>query len=255
MKDAWLNHCLDLSSVKADFYAANRKIIRNKSLVFKRWKDDLTLKDIGYTTNKLKRLIKDYIHEESRSKSIELWKHFVKRNTYSSTSFHTYNHLVKSGVTQPSESVETRGPCLQSVVITLLPKRKAAIDVFYRTTELYKKFPADLFLVNELLKPFDFSETPIVSRTFHFANITCHPMYIIVPVALDSRPIDIFEAIRVDDPEFFKVCMKWMYRYLVDDTGIIKYQQAMRNKQCAIQQLKETGTLKQLTHYVKEMRT
>lgn len=253
MKRAWLNHCIKLSSQPADFYAANRKIIRSKSLVFHKWKDDLTLKEIGYTTNKIKRLIKDYIHDESRDKAIELWEHFVKRNTYSSTAFHTYNHLVKAGVTQPSEDKETRGPCIQSVVLTVLPKQKAAIDIFYRTTEIYKKFPADLLLIQELLKPFDFSQVEVVSRTFHFANITCHPMYIIVPAGIDDEPVEMFEKIRIDDPEFFKVCMKWMWRYLVDNTGIIKYQQALRNQHCALIQLEEMGTLKELTQYVKDM--
>lgn len=254
MKKTWLKACAEFASMPCDFYASNRKIIRNESIVFTKWKNDLTLRDIGYTSAKLKRLVKDYIHEESRDKAIELWDHFKQRNSYASTSFHTYNHLVKAGATSPSESKETRGPCLQSVIITLLPKRTAGIDVFYRTTELFKKFPADLLLLDELLKPFDFKDTPIVSRTFHFANVTCHPMYTIVPAALADEPWEFFEAIKKTDPKFFKICITWMHRYLCDNTGIKKYQQALRTQFCGIELLEEKGTIKKLTKYIREQK-
>lgn len=257
MKNRWIKLCQKLSAQPADFYAAARKIIRTQSVRFETWESDLTLEDIGYTKNKLNRLIKDYIHDASRNKAVELWAHFTKRGSYASACFHTHNHLVKSGATSPSESKETRGPCLQSVIITLIPSRKGVpqhseVDVFYRTTEFYKKFPADLLLVEELLKPFDFTNAPIKSRTFHFANITCHPMYIIVPAALAKNPVDFFEDIRKNDPVFFKNCVNWTHKYLVSSRGITKYEQAKATQRKAIASLEKTGTLKQLTNYIKE---
>lgn len=257
MKKRWIKLCERLSGVPADFYASCRKILRNESVVFpySKWKQDLTLEDIGYTTNKLNRLIKDYRHVESHEKSIELWKHFTKRGSYSSTSFTTYNHLVKAGATSPSETVETRGPCLQSVVITLLPKgrgdRCASVDIFYRTTEFFKKFPADLLLIDGLLKPFDFSNAPVESINMHFSGITLHPMYSIVPAALSDDPVDFFETIKKSDIKFFRECVSWNHKYLVTSRGITKFAQAIATQNKALESLKKNGNM-HLIDYIKD---
>lgn len=257
MKERWIKICQKLSATDADFYAACRKIIRNVSVNFpaETWKNDLKLEDIGYTMNKLNRLKKDYVHKESHDKSVELWNHFLQSKGYRSTSFTTYNHIVKAGATSPSESIETRGPCLQSVVISLIPtgrgQRKAAVDVFYRTTELYKKFPADLLLIDFLLEPFDFDEVPLESIQMHFANVTCHPMYVIVPAAIAGDPVDFFEHIKDHDPKFFKECVSWTHKYLVTSRGITKFAQAIATQKKALTQLEKYDNL-HLIDYIKE---
>lgn len=249
MKDRWIKLCKKLSATPADFYASCRKILRNESVCFQadQWRKDLTLEDIGYTNNKLNRLIKDYRHPESHNKAIELWNHFIKRGSYSSASFTTYNHLVKAGATSPSESVETRGPCLQSIVVSLLPykrgERKASIDVFYRTTEFFKKFPADLLLIDGLLQPFDFSNTPIESIQMHFAGVTCHPMYVIVPAALADDPLEFFEDIKKGDRRFYRECVSWSHKYLVSSRGIMKFEQAKVVQRKALASLKKSDNL------------
>lgn len=257
MRDRWIKICENLSATPADFYAACRKIIRNESVRFpaSKWHNDLKLEDIGYTTNKLNRLIKDYKHPESHNKAIELWEHFTKRGSYSSASFTTYNHLVKAGATSPSEKVETRGPCLQSVVLSLIPigrgERRTSIDVFYRTTEIFKKFPADLLLIQHLLEPFDFTEAPIESINMHFAGITCHPMYVIVPAALANDPVDFFEKIKKSDKKFFQECVSWTHKYLVTSRGITKFAQAIATQQKALASLKKNNNM-HLVDYIKD---
>lgn len=257
MKKRWIKLCAKLSAKPADFYASCRKILRNETILFTgdQWKNDLTLEDIGYTTNKLNRLIKDYRHPESHEKAIELWEHFVKRGSYSSTCFTTYNHLVKAGATSPSESVETRGPCLQSVVISLLPngrgEKKASVDVFYRTTEIFKKFPADLLLIDGLLKPFNFENTPIDTIQMHFAGVTCHPMYCLVPAALCDDPVDFFESIRKSDKKFFNECVSWSHKYLVTSRGITKFAQAIATQKKALESLERNGNM-HLIDYIKD---
>lgn len=257
MKKRWIKLCEYLSGIPADFYASCRKILRNESVSFpySRWKSDLSLEDIGYTTNKLNRLIKDYKHIESHSKAVELWGHFTERGSYSSASFTTYNHLVKAGATSPSEKVETRGPCLQAVVLTLTPvgrgERKTSIDVFYRTTEFFKKFPADLLLIKHLLEPFDFSTAPIESINMHFAGITLHPMYSIVPAALSKDPVDFFESIKNSDIRFFRECVSWNHKYLVTSRGITKFSQAIATQTKALESLKKNGNM-HLIDYIKD---
>lgn len=256
MKKRWIKICRQLSAEPGDFYASARKILRNRTVTICDWKSDITLEEIGYTNNKLNRLIKDYLHVESRDKAVELWAHFVKRGSYASTCFTTHNHLVKSGATSPSETVETRGPCLQAVVITLIPgkkgKHEAIIDTYYRTTEIYKKFPADLLLLDVLLKPFDFSKVRIAERNFHFSGVTVHPMYCIVPIALTDDPVGFFEEIRKSDPVFYRNCVSWTSKYLITSRGIKKFEQAKVVQRKAIAMLKKTGTLDELTAYIQK---
>jgi hypothetical protein len=45
------------------------------------------------------------------------------------------------------------GPCIQAVTLTWLSRTDVGLDVFYRTTEFYKKFPADLLLLTETHPP------------------------------------------------------------------------------------------------------
>lgn len=257
MKDRWIQLCKKLSATPADFYASCRKILRNESVIFPadQWKQDLTLEHIGYTTNKLNRLIKDYRHVESHEKAVELWDHFVKRGSYASASFTTYNHLVKAGATSPSETVETRGPCLQSVVLTLIPagrgQRKAAVDIYYRTTEFYKKFPADLILIDGLLKPFNFKDVELEHIQMHFAGMTLHPMYVIVPAAIAGDPVDFFEGFRLKDPKFFRECVSWTHKYLVTSRGITKFAQAIATQNKALAMLKKHKNM-HLIDYIKD---
>lgn len=233
MKKAWLNACLELSAEKADFYSGARKIIRSRSIVFRRFLDDLKLEDAGYTKSKMTMLTKNYLHEESRSVAIDLWNKRIGQRKYGSVSFTCFAHFVKGGSidAKRSKRASVFGPCIQSVSLTYLNQHVTSVDIFYRTTELFKKFPADLVFIREcLLEGFDFSTAPIKDVTFHFANITCHPMYFVTIIPLLDDPIEELEEIRLVDPYFFDWIVKWTARYLCPEhhRGIQKFAQAMR---------------------------
>jgi hypothetical protein len=233
MKQDWLNICLELAAEPSDFYSGARKIIRNRSITFKRFRDDLQLVDAGYTKSKMTMLTKNYMHEESIAVAIELWNKRLGQRKYGSVSFTCFAHFVKGGSVDAKRSKRASvfGPCIQSVCLTYLNNHKTHVDVFYRTTELFKKFPADLVFIREvLLKQFDFSNAPIEGVTFHFANITCHPMYFVTLLPLLEDPIGELEEIKQADKYFFDWIVKWTARYLVPrhHRGIAKFAQAMR---------------------------
>lgn len=131
------------------------------------------------------------------------------------------------------------GPCMQSVTLTLMKKRQARVDVFYRTTEVLKKFPADLvFLRDVLLKDFegDFEEI-----NFHFANLTLHPMYWVTIIPHMQKPIRELKLLRDGDPHFYKWVVKWTARYLCPEfgRGIEKFSQALRVRSAALELIPE----------------
>lgn len=231
MRNEWLDQCVRLSYKPMDFMSGARKIIRNVHFTFEDIQPDLIYQDAGYTNHKRRALNKLYLHEESLSKAVELWELRKSKNKYGSVSFHCYNHLLKADPEKGSKRASVMGPCLQAVTITWLSKKACAIDVFYRTTELFKKFPADLvFLRDDVLTRFNFEDCPIQEINFHFANVTIHPMYFIVPALHMDDPFTHMDKIKTKDPKFYEWLIKWTARYLCPEhhRGIQKYAQAMR---------------------------
>lgn len=287
MKQDWLFRSLALSREPADFYSGARKILRARSFTFKRVKDDLTLADCGYTKSKQSMLVRNYLNEESHNAACKLWARRLEQAKYGSVGFSTYNHLIKGGglrnswersskITgipprpggtmggrrkasdppppQPKTSrASVMGPCIQSVVLTLLNNKKVAVDVFYRTTELFKKFPADLVFIRDvLLPPFGINDR-LQEMNFHFANVTCHPMYFVTMIPLMDDPIAELERIRKADKYFFDWVVKWTARYLCKEyfRGIEKFAQAMRVRKDALERI-DSRTMKELTKYLKD---
>jgi hypothetical protein len=235
MKQTWLDACLDLSAEPADFYSGARKILRNRTITFKRPFDGdrLVMADAGYTKSKMTMLIKNYLHAESKAVAIELWNKRIGQRKYGSVSFTCFAHFVKGGSVDAKRSKRASvfGPCIQSVCMTYMNNHTTEIDVFYRTTELFKKFPADLvFFQDVLMDGFDFSAAPVKVVRFHFANVTCHPMYFVTILPLLEDPIGELDAIKEKDLYFFNWIVKWSARYLVPEhhRGIQKFAQAMR---------------------------
>lgn len=239
MKTEWVDEVLKLSRRKADFYSGCRKIIRGKSIRFDDlWdhKDPLILEDAGYTRAKMSHLKRLYVHEESIEAALMLWKLRRDKPAYGSVGFTCYNHFLKNDAVKKSKRASVMGPCLQSVVITQVKGGKNAsyfIDVFYRTTELLKKFPADLVFIRDvLLKDFDFSGMEFLGLTCHFANITVHPQYFVTAIPHMEDPIAELEKIKEKDEYFYNWIIKWTARYLCEEhyRGIAKFAQALRVK-------------------------
>lgn len=256
MKSEWRGLCLELAKTPADFYCGGRKILRSRSFRFEDIEDDLQMADAGYTRSKMTMLKRNYLHEESIAVALDLWKQRLGKRKYGSVSFTCFAHFVKGGAVDAKRSriASVFGPCIQSVSLTYLNDHTTEVDIFYRTTELFKKFPADLvFIRDELLEPFDFSAAPVNAITFHFANVTIHPMYFVTLIPLLRNPIRAMEAIRAADPTFFKLVIKWTSQYLVPgrSTGIEKFAQAMRVYKDARERI-DRDTMPELIRYLKE---
>ncbi len=232
----WVDLAVRLSGVPADFYSGARKIIRGRNFTWE-WRpddeDQIEMADAGYTKSKMTMLTKNYYHEESVAVAIELWNKRLGQRKYGSVSFTCFAHFVKGGSidAKRSKRASVFGPCIQSVSLTYMNDHTTHVDVFYRTTELFKKFPADLvFFRDVLLSKFDFSKAPISGVTFHFANITIHPMYFVTIIPHLSDPIEVLERIKEKDKYFFDWVVKWTARYICPEhhRGIAKFAQAMR---------------------------
>lgn len=247
MKDEWVKEVLRLSRREADFYSGCRKIITQHSIRFDDlWddKDPLILEDAGYTKSKMSHLIRLYVHEESIEAALKLWALRRAKTAYGSVGFTCYNHFQKNSETKKSKRASVMGPCIQSVVITQIKggkKGKYMIDAFYRTTEILKKFPADLIFIRDvLLKDFDFSGMEFAGLTCHFANVTVHPQYFVTLIPHLEDPIRELERIKKKDKFFFDWIIKWSARYICEEheRGIAKFAQALRVKDDATKRIR-----------------
>lgn len=251
MKEEWIRHVIKLSKTEADLYSGCRKIIQSVQLEFQDlWdiEDPLILEDAGYTKSKLSHLVRGYLHEESIEKAIMLWNLRRKKTSYGSVGFTTYNHFLKNDAVKKSKRASVMGPCIQAVTITQIKGNnskgtggKYRIDAFYRTTELLKKFPADLVFIRDvLLKDFDFSGMEFEGMTCHFANVTVHPQYFVTAIPHMEDPIRELERIKRKDPYFFEWVVKWTARYICEEhyRGIAKFAQALRVKMDADKRIK-----------------
>lgn len=246
----WIDACDGFAAQEADFYSGARKILRGVTITFEDLDDDLRISDAGYTKSKLTILNRLYRHEESLDTALTLWARRRDQDKYGSVSFHCYNHLIKNDPAKKSKRASVMGPCLQSVVLTLDDKGNVYVDVFYRTTELYKKFPADLvFLRDNLLADFDLRG--FVSMTCHFANLTVHPMYYVTTIPHHRDPIKKLERLRRQDKYFYSWIIKWTARYLCDEyhRGIAKFAQAMRVHKDARERI-DPDVLRELRPYL-----
>lgn len=260
MKSEWVQSVLRMSAKEADFYSGCRKIIVGKSIMFHDlWDDEdpLVLEDAGYTKSKLAHLTRGYLHEESIDAALMLWKLRRGKTSYGSVGFTTYNHFLKNDAVKKSKRASVMGPCIQSVVITQVKGGKQgaySIDCFYRTTELLKKFPADLVFIRDiLLKDFDFSGMKFLGMRCHFANITVHPQYFVTLIPHLDDPIAELEKLKKRDRYFYDWVIKWSARYLCEEhyRGIAKFAQALRVKVDADKRIK--GKLRRkLTEYLRE---
>lgn len=254
MKQWWLNHALLLSHTPADLYSGNRKIIRRQTLVVpaNAYAKAFELEDLGYTPAKMKMLERYYVHEESITIAQEAWAQRLVKRKFNSTCFTTYNHMVKAikgGLRKP----QMMGPCIQSVVLTLTDKQETEVDIFYRSTEFFKKFPADLiFIRDRLLNRFSFANAPIKSISMTFANVTIHPMYYPVLFPMLPNPVETMERLRKADPKFYRLCVSWAARYFLPKKygkGIEKFSQARRTGERALAML-DKATIKEISSYV-----
>lgn len=264
MLDEWLDQSLRFARKPAEFYSGARKILRAQHFQMTDIQNDLTMAHCGFTKSKMTMLKKNYLHRESLDVAVQLWNGRLDRAKYGSVSFHCYNHYVKGmsdevektdiASHKKSKRASVMGPCVQSVCLTLLNNGKTGVDVFYRTTEIFKKFPADLvFIRDELLPPFDLVRAPLEHINFHFANVTCHPMYFVTLLPSLEDPIAELEKLRRKDEYFANWIIKWTARYICPEhhRGIAKFAQALRTGNDAMKRL-DKQTIKDLQKYLRD---
>lgn len=244
LTSAWLNWCIDLACVQeGHFWSGARKIIPNRVLRVDSLRRFCTIDELGYTKYKLTRLHDQYFVKDAVDVAMMLHRENAKRKKYASSAFHCYGHLLKATFENRSKRGSVMGPCLQSVVMTLMPhEKRTRVDVFWRTTEAFKKLPADFIWLRDYVIPLIPAQDqyPVHGFNFHFVNVTIHPMYFATVVPLLPDAIATLELLRHRDPAFWQWVGKWMVRYVIGGPAgrsIEKFAQAQRTAMASVEAL------------------
>lgn len=242
MLKQWLTITRSVLAHKQGLHTAGKYIAHNVQATVSSddlLRPDITLDMLGFQKKKLTMLKDYYYHEESIRVALLQLEHRRIKKTYGSTAFTTYNHFAK-------KERPMHGPCIQSVVLTHLPDGTINTNVYYRTTEVFKKFAADLIFLREVLLP-QFAPTGDVS--FHFANATYHPMYWVVSAPYLKDPISELEAISKLSPIVHRGILGWTKRFLDQPESLLKFKQGFRVSK-HLHRLLDPNKLKQLQAYV-----
>jgi len=197
----WIDFCWSCAREPVLTCAGTRNIIRNVQ-----WRtqlpQDLQLTDVGYKPNgsKISQLKKYYKNEESTIKALEDWEVIREKGNYNSVGITTHAHQ-KKGFTK-------QGFCIQAYTITQINKQQE-VDIFYRTTEVVKKFAADLVFFRDEIIPIFELDNPVVN--FHFANVTIHPMHMIQLAPLDKGFFENLDEMKTIDFRFYRSVIKWSH--------------------------------------------
>lgn len=214
MKEAWIGLCYDLAKTQGYANAGARKIIRNVHVDFPILDNTLGLKDGWYaedSTAKMNQLRRNYYNDESMTKGASDIRHWVGGRKYGSVGVSMHGkHKGKQ---------TKQGFCIQSLTVSYFPHSGLEVDVFYRTTEVVKKFMADLLYFRDVVMPVfghSLKVAPLSTFRLHFANVSVHPMFFCqLFTQLEEREtLRHLKEIKELDPGFHSRIVKWTARYL-----------------------------------------
>ena len=183
------------------------------------------LSSFGYAesgSHKMTSLKRHYLNEDARDKALEKLSIIVSKKRYGSVGF---------PLTGEEKTWTKQDFCIQAITITNGTTSEdcpGVVHVFYRTTEIIKKFGADLvFLRDEVLPPVE-EICKLNSINFYFSNLTVHPMFFPTLLSHINDPVTFLEDIKVEDANFHRGIVKWMTKYLEEGetSWVQKFSQA-----------------------------
>ena len=220
---AWISLASKLLSEPGDAYISIRKFFLGKvwKLSGDQWDGvKYTTPDLGYRGNSTKKnqLRRNYLNEPLIIEANQALLSRVGKKPQTSVSFPLQN--IKKN--HPS----TMGFCMQNAVITHLnvgDNPGIFIDIFYRVTELFQKFPADLLFLSQDVIPLALEgvDVPIKGVSFHFSNIYLSAMFFPLLFKFED-PLKLL-LLAGEDPRYYRV-LATATRKVLQETHNYTYQ-------------------------------
>lgn len=211
LKDLWADFVTECM-MSEGYICQLRKFIQGKvwTIPGDVWDEGqcLSLEELGYNPkSKMGQLKRNYYNEESLKAANEKLKSRMDGKKYQTS--------VAASTQGGKKDERSQGHCMLQVVVThftegLTGKGKhfLTVDIHYRSTELIKKFGADLVFLNQVLIPelLRDIDIPIREVRFYFSNLFVSSLFLPVLYYMKD-PVELLQLVEQEDPDFFKKCM------------------------------------------------
>lgn len=168
----------------------------------------VSLTDIGYTRAKEKAIFRMYYNEAEADRVRSL---LVKRK---GQGFSAISMSMRAG----AKDSRSMGHCIDSIVLSMTNKRRVA-EVLYRSTEVIKKFSADLWFIPQVLDRLGFEADEI---KFYYTNAYLSGVFF--PTLFTWwEPISFLRKLYRDEPKFFIFGTRFLVRSVVKRDQIFPY--------------------------------
>lgn len=173
----------------------------------------ITSGDMGYAESdkKTDQLLRNYFNQEAAEAVREKLHERMK-----SRRAHTSVALSMHGKAKDSRS---QGHCIQTMVFTHAVRRKEEIlevDIFYRSTEVVKKFLADLNFLPKVIEAACPKPDEIGKVKFHFCNVFLSALFLPIFLEYEQEWTDYFDVMFDNDRRFWNTCVPAISRFFYD---------------------------------------
>lgn len=178
-------------------YNGLRKLVVSIGCTYGPSLPSVSLEEIGYTKAKLKALDRMYYNVEAVEKARALLK---KREDQAFSPIAVSMH----GGAKRADSL---GWCMESLIVTKTPKR-CRVEVLYRSTEIIRKFQADLIFLPKIFERLEITPDEV---SFHFSNAFISGVF--YPTLFQwVNAIDYLNFLKENEPKFYQVSTKFLRR-------------------------------------------
>lgn len=191
-------------------YQGVRKIINGMTHEMPDGIVDMDFPDLGYGSNKMKQLVRNYVNEEE----FERVRAVLERRK--DQSFTSVALSMRGG----KKDARSMGWCILSIVVTR-SKGQEKVEVQYRSTELTLKFGGDLVFLPWVFRKIGVAEDAPV--TFRFANCYISGVYLPYLVTFVKDPVSLLNEIFKRDPVFAASATRFFLRSAMEKDQFFPY--------------------------------
>lgn len=198
-----------ISDTEIEFHRQGfRKIAHTLIVRVNRWGAPvISMDEIGYAPQKHSQLVKIYYSEA------EIARFKETRDKYAPKGKEFSLPILMRGSADKFDVVKTtKGPCLQAIIVVFIKGVPKKVHIFYRVTEVTKKFYADLVFLDKIFDDILGEHKLFCEAWFHLPEAYCH--------------VKQFPVVDIIAPEW----KEWVWKDKRMEEGVKKYLQDLRGR-------------------------
>lgn len=235
LEQSWVDWMYEACSTKGDGYVQIRKFFFNKSWTIP-WEIFNTGISSGFDTlgysddgSKLEQLKRNYYNQAEVERIRDTFIQRLKAGGGKSK-----QTCVTARFGNAEKDSRSQGYCMQTMTINWFastPEGKPSfvIELYYRSTEMCKKFFADLKFLDEVVFPELLKGVPVQPTQVRFVFCASFISTVFIPILLKhGDPQEFLTRVKAGDPKFFKLMLRDFHLWLFAEENPYNYRSRKR---------------------------